>query len=58
MAEIDVELQHSQHLAEYHIAICKDCRHGMLPSHIKSYLQRAHKVKDKQAEDIAERVCS
>jgi superfamily II DNA helicase RecQ len=58
MAETDVELQHFQHLAEYSIAICKDCRHGVLPSHIKSHLQRAHKVKDKQAEDIAERVRS
>jgi hypothetical protein len=58
MAETDVELQHFQHLAEYSIAICKDCRHGVLPSHIKSHLQRAHKVKDKQAENIAERVRS
>ena len=30
----------------------------MLPSYIKSHLQRAHKVKQKQAENIAERVGS
>jgi hypothetical protein len=30
----------------------------VLPSHIKSHLQRAHKVNHKQAEDIAERVRS
>jgi hypothetical protein len=30
----------------------------VLPSYIKSYLQRAHKVKQKQAKEIAERVRS
>jgi hypothetical protein len=58
MAETNAEFQHFEHLAEYSIAICKDCRHGVLPSHMKSHLQRAHKVKQKQAEDIAERVGS
>jgi hypothetical protein len=58
MAEIDIESQHFEHLAAYSIAICKECRHGVLPSHIKSHLQRAHKVKQRQAEDIAERVHS
>jgi hypothetical protein len=58
MAETDIELQHFEHLAAYSIAICKECRHGVLPGHIKSHLQRAYKVKQKQAEDIAERVCS
>jgi hypothetical protein len=58
MAETDVELQHFEHLAPYSIAICKECRHSVLPSHIKSYLQHAHKVKQKRAEDIAESVRS
>ena len=58
MAETDIEFQHFQHLAAYSVAICKECRHGVLPSHIKSHLQRAHKVNQKQAEDIAERVRS
>jgi hypothetical protein len=58
MAETDIELQHFEHLAAYSIAVCKECRHGVLPSHIKSHLQHAHKVKQKQAEDIAERVRS
>ncbi|KAF2820469.1 hypothetical protein CC86DRAFT_411773 [Ophiobolus disseminans] len=55
MAAAGIEFQHFEHLAEYFIAICKECRHGVLPGHIKSHLQRAHKVKQKQAEDIAER---
>jgi hypothetical protein len=58
MTETGIEFQHFEHLAEYSIAICKECRHGVLPSHIKSHLQHAHKVKQKQAKDIAERVCS
>ena len=58
MAETDIELQHFEHLAAYSIAICKECRHGVLPGHFKSHLQHAHKVKQKQAEDIAERVGS
>jgi hypothetical protein len=58
MAEADIEFQSFEHPAEYSIAIGKECRHGVLPSHIQSHLQRAHKIKQKQAEDIAERVRS
>jgi hypothetical protein len=58
MAEIDFDFQHFEHLAEYFIAICTECKHDMLPSHNQSHLQRAHKIKQKQAEDIAERVRS
>jgi hypothetical protein len=56
MAETSIEYQYFEHLAEYSIAICKRCRHGVLPSHVKSHLQRAHKVKHKQAEEIADGV--
>jgi hypothetical protein len=58
MVEADIEFQYFKHLAEYSIAICKECRHDVLPSNIKSHLQRAHKVKHTRAEDITERVCS
>jgi hypothetical protein len=58
MAEADILFQYFEHLAEYSIAICKECRHGVLPSHIQSHLQRAHKIQQKQAEDIAQRVHS
>ncbi|KAF2824584.1 hypothetical protein CC86DRAFT_258254, partial [Ophiobolus disseminans] len=56
MAETSIESRYFEHLAEYSIAICKKCRHGVLPSHIKRHVQRAHKVKRKQAEEIAEGV--
>ena len=58
MAEADIEFQHFEHLAAYSIAVCKECRHGVLPSHVKSHLQRMHRVKDRQADTIAERVRS
>ncbi|KAF2821586.1 hypothetical protein CC86DRAFT_302759, partial [Ophiobolus disseminans] len=47
---------HFKHLVAYSIAICKECRHSVLPSYIKSHLQRAHKVKQKQAKEIVERL--
>jgi hypothetical protein len=56
MAETSIESRYFEHLAEYSIAICKKCRHGVLPSHVKSHVQRAHKVKRKLAEEIAEGV--
>ncbi|KAF2875393.1 hypothetical protein BDV95DRAFT_487173, partial [Massariosphaeria phaeospora] len=58
IAKTNVKLQHFEHLAAYSIAICKECKHSVLPRHIKSYLQRAHKVKQKQAKNIAKRVRS
>ena len=51
-------MQHFEHLADYSIAICKQCRHGVLPSHIKSHMQRMHRVKHRQANTIAKRVRS
>jgi hypothetical protein len=46
------------HLAEHALAICKECRHGVLSSQIKSHLQRAHSMSSKQAESAAEEVGS
>jgi uncharacterized C2H2 Zn-finger protein len=46
------------HLIEYRLAICKECQHGVLPSQIKSHLQRAHRMGRKQAESVAEEVGS
>jgi hypothetical protein len=58
IAEKDIEFQHFKHPVEYCIAVCKECRHSVLHSYIKSHLQRAHKVKQRQAEEIAEQVRS
>jgi hypothetical protein len=56
MAESNVAGEHFAHLVEYALAVCKECRHGVLPSHIKSHVQRAYPAKRKQAKAIAEEV--
>ena len=38
--------------------MCKECRHGVLPSQIKSHVQRSHHVKRREAELIADNVRS
>ena len=58
MAESNVAGEHFAHLVEYALAVCKECRHGVLPSQIKSHVQRAHPGKRKQAKAIAEEVGS
>jgi hypothetical protein len=58
IVETDVKLQHFEHLAVYSIAVCKEYRYSVLPSYVKSYLQRMHRVKDRQANIIVERVRS
>jgi hypothetical protein len=56
MTEERVEYQYFEHLPEYSVAICKACRHGVLPSYVESYLHRTYKIKQSQACDVAERV--
>ena len=46
------------HLQAYLLAVCKECRHGVLPSHIESHLARAHKVHRKEAGLVADQVSS
>jgi hypothetical protein len=58
MTESSIADVYFEHLVEYALAVCKECRHGALPSQIKSYLQRAHRVSRKQAELAAEDVGS
>lgn len=50
--------QHFEHLVEYALAVCKECGHGVLPSQVKSHVQRAHLAKCKQAKLIADEVSS
>ena len=56
MAESSVASQHFEHLAKYALAVCRECRHGVLPSQIKGHVQRNHHVKRKEAELIADEV--
>jgi hypothetical protein len=58
MTESSVTSDMFEHLAVYALAVCKECRHGVLPSQVKSHLQRAHCVKSKQAKLAADKVNS
>jgi hypothetical protein len=58
MTEHSVAGAYFEHLVEYALAVCRQCRHGILPNQVKSHLQRAHRVKRKQAEGVAEEVSS
>jgi hypothetical protein len=58
MTECTIAGEYFEHLAAYALAVCKECRHGVLPSQVKSHLQRAHRVKSKEADSAADEVSS
>jgi hypothetical protein len=58
MMESTIAANYFEHLAAYALAVCKECRHGVLPSQVKSDLHRAHRVKSKEAESAADEVRS
>jgi hypothetical protein len=58
MTKSSVAGEKFEHLAVYALAVCKECRHGVLPSQVKSHLQRAHRIKSKQAELAADEISS
>jgi hypothetical protein len=58
MSENSVAGKYFEHLFAYALAVCKECKQGVLPSQVKSHLQRAHRVSRKQAESIAEDIAS
>lgn len=53
-----MECEYFEHLIKYQVAVCKECRHGIIPSQIKNHLQHIHKVRQLQAEIIADSVRS
>jgi hypothetical protein len=58
MTESSAASDYFEHSVEYALAVCKECRHGVLPSQVKNHLQRAHRVNSKQAELVADKVSS
>jgi hypothetical protein len=58
MMESSIAGEYFEHLAAYTLPFCTECKHSVLPSQVKSHLQRAHCVKSKQAEIVAEEVSS
>ena len=46
-----------EHLVEYQLAVCKECRYGVWPNEIEGHLQgKQHKIERQKAIAIAERV--
>jgi superfamily II DNA helicase RecQ len=58
MTEVGVENRYLEHLVEYQVAICKECRYGIWPDHIQGHLQGIHKVSCKDAESAGKMVRS
>ncbi|KAK7178346.1 hypothetical protein PSPO01_15608 [Paraphaeosphaeria sporulosa] len=56
MTERSAAGKYFEHLPEYSLAICRECRHGVLPSQVPHHLQRHHRVPRKEADSIAEEV--
>src|SRR5215211_2548663 len=52
MAEASMACQYFQHLAEYQVAICKECQYAVWPDQIEGHLQEQHKIKRKDASEI------
>ena len=56
MEKASIASEFFDHLIEYALVVCKECRHGVLPSQIKSHLRRVHSASCKQAESVADEV--
>lgn len=58
MPESSTAGEYFEHLPEYSLAVCKECRHGVLPSQAGNHLQRVHRVRRKQAQLVADELSS
>ncbi len=51
--------EYFEHLMEYQLAVCRECRHAVWPDEIEGHLQgKHHKLKRKKAQEIADEVRS
>src|SRR3954466_3403494 len=54
---VDMEKEFFEHLVEYQLAVCKECRHAVWPEQIQGHLQgKQHNLERQNAVSIAERV--
>jgi Orsellinic acid/F9775 biosynthesis cluster protein D len=52
-------MEYFHHLVEYQLAVCKECQYAVWPEQIAGHLHgKHHKIPRKQANKIAEEVCS
>jgi hypothetical protein len=56
MSEHEIACQYFEHVAEYSIVACRECRYAVWPGQIESHLQGQHKISYKQAEIVGEQI--
>jgi len=56
MSEEGVEGKHFEHLAEYQLATCKECRYGVWPTQVEGHLHEQHKIPHKEAQSVGEAI--
>jgi hypothetical protein len=58
MSKHNIAYQYFEHVAEYSVAACQECRYAVWPDQIESHLQEQHKVSRKQADIVGEQIRS
>jgi hypothetical protein len=58
MAEASIACRYFNHLPEFQVAVCKECRYAVWPDQIEGHLQAQHKVKRKEASEVGSEVRS
>lgn len=58
MAGVHIGLRYFEHLAEYRVAVCNECRYAVWPSQIKGHLQEQHRIKRGEAEAVGDDIRS
>jgi superfamily II DNA helicase RecQ len=58
MAEASIACQYFHHLAEYQVAVCKECQYAVWPDQVEGHLQEKHKTRHKDANEIGSEVRS
>ncbi|KAL1640735.1 hypothetical protein SLS61_010230 [Didymella pomorum] len=56
MSAEGIENQYFEHLAEYQVAVCRECRYAVWPDQIEGHLQKLHKQPQKKAKAIGDAV--
>jgi hypothetical protein len=52
IVKVSMEFPYFHHLAEYQVAICKECQYAVWPDQIEGHLQEQHKIKRKDASRV------
>jgi hypothetical protein len=58
MAKASIACQYFDHLAEYQVAVCRECQYAVWPDQIEGHLQEQHKIKWKVASEAGTEVRS